>query len=72
VRIVLDASTTLAAVLPDEDSEFARAAISAAVHGDLVVPALWPYEIQNVLATAVRRSESKLGRSTKFSKHYAP
>ena len=61
MRIVLDASTTLAAVLPDEDSEFARAAISAAVYGDLVVPALWPCEIQNGLATAVRRKRIKAG-----------
>jgi predicted nucleic acid-binding protein len=31
------------------------------VYGDLVVPALWPYEIQNGLATAVRRKRIKAG-----------
>jgi len=56
VSIVLDASTALAAVLPDEESGFARAATAVAVHDGLVVPALWPYEIQNGLAMALRRN----------------
>jgi predicted nucleic acid-binding protein len=43
-------------VLPDEDSEYARAALAVALQEDLVVPALWPYEIQNGLATALRRN----------------
>jgi predicted nucleic acid-binding protein len=55
MRLVLDASTALAAVLPDEDSTFARAAAAAALRDGLVVPTLWLYEIQNGLATALRR-----------------
>jgi predicted nucleic acid-binding protein len=55
MRLILDASTALAAVLPDEDSTFARAAVGAAVNDGVVVPTLWLYEIQNGLATAVRR-----------------
>ncbi|MGH7706358.1 MAG: type II toxin-antitoxin system VapC family toxin [Vulcanimicrobiaceae bacterium] len=56
MSIVLDASTALAAILPDEESGFARAATARAVHEGLVVPALWPYEIQNALAMAFRRN----------------
>lgn len=55
VSVVLDASTALAAVLPDEQSAFARAATAAAVREGLIVPVLWAYEIQNGLATALRR-----------------
>jgi predicted nucleic acid-binding protein len=55
MRLILDASTALAAVLPDEDSLFARAAVAAALRDGLVVPTLWLYEIQNGLATALRR-----------------
>jgi predicted nucleic acid-binding protein len=55
MRVVLDASTTLAAVLPDEHSSFARAAVAAAIDDGLVVPALWVYEVQNGLVMALRR-----------------
>jgi predicted nucleic acid-binding protein len=55
VSIVLDASTALAAVLPDEGSAFARAAVAAALQEGLVVPTLWFYEIQNGLTMALRR-----------------
>jgi predicted nucleic acid-binding protein len=52
---MLDASTALAAVLPDEQSAFARAAVSDALEDGLVVPTLWMYEVQNGLALALRR-----------------
>ena len=55
MRVVLDASVALAAVLPDEDSTFARSALAMAANDGLVVPALWAYEIQNGLVTAIRR-----------------
>lgn len=54
MTLVVDASTTLAAVLPDEHSAYARAAFAAS-GGMLVVPALWAYEVQNGLALAIRR-----------------
>jgi predicted nucleic acid-binding protein len=56
VSLVLDASTGIAAVLPDEDSAFARAAVAAALDESLVVPTLWMYEVQNGLAMALRRN----------------
>jgi len=56
VSIVLDASTALAAVLPDENSDFARSAAAVAAEEGLRVPALWSYEVQNGLAMAFRRN----------------
>ncbi|MGH7727907.1 MAG: type II toxin-antitoxin system VapC family toxin [Vulcanimicrobiaceae bacterium] len=55
MSLVVDASAALATVLPDEDSAYARAAVALASREGLVVPALWPYEIQSGLATALRR-----------------
>jgi predicted nucleic acid-binding protein len=60
VSFVIDASTALAAVLPDEDSAFARAAVAAALDDALVVPTLWMYEVQNGLAMALRRDRIDL------------
>ncbi len=56
MSIVLDASTALAAVLPDEDSAYARSAILVAADDGLVVPTLWQYEVQNGLLVALRRN----------------
>jgi predicted nucleic acid-binding protein len=56
MSMILDASTALAAILPDENSGFARAAVAAALRDGLVVPALWPYEVQNGLVMAMRRN----------------
>jgi len=61
VALVIDASTALAAVLPDEHSEFARAAVAAALDETLVVPVLWIYEVQNGLAAALRRDRLDAG-----------
>ncbi len=55
MRIVLDASVALAAVLPDERSPYARAAMDVAIRGQLIVPSLWTYEVQNGLLMAMRR-----------------
>jgi predicted nucleic acid-binding protein len=60
VSVVIDASTALAAVLPDEDSVFARAAVAAALDDQLVVPVLWAYEVQNGLLMALRRDRIDL------------
>jgi hypothetical protein len=65
MRWILDASTALAAVLPDEDSTFARAAVAAAICDGLVVPTLWQYEFQNGHATALRRNASIARQRTK-------
>jgi predicted nucleic acid-binding protein len=55
MAIVLDASTALGAVLPDEESAFCEAAITAGLAEGMVAPALWPYEVQNGLLAAFRR-----------------
>lgn len=55
MTLVVDASTTLAAVLPDENSPYARDACAIAAAGTFIVPALWAYEVQNGLAMAIRR-----------------
>lgn len=55
MAIVIDASTALAAVLPDEESPFAEAAVAAGLEQGLVAPALWPYEVQNGLLVALKR-----------------
>ncbi|MGC2406774.1 MAG: type II toxin-antitoxin system VapC family toxin [Candidatus Cybelea sp.] len=55
MTIVLDASTALAAVLPDEASPFAEAAVEAGLRQGLIAPALWPYEVQNGLLVALKR-----------------
>ncbi len=56
MTVVVDASTALAAVLPDDHSTFARAAIGAGLDEGLIVPTLWMYEIQNGLVMALRRN----------------
>lgn len=56
MKVVLDASVALAAVLPDERSDSARAALTVALRDGLIVPSLWAYEVQNGLATALRRN----------------
>ncbi len=58
--MILDASTALAAVLPDADSDFARAAVALSLDEGLVVPAIWIYEVQNGLAMALRRNRIDL------------
>lgn len=56
MSFVIDASTALAAVLPDEDSAFAHRAVAAALEDGLIIPTLWMYEVQNGLAMALRRN----------------
>lgn len=55
MSVVLDASTALSAVLPDERSSSARAIVEAAAERGVIVPSLWACEIQNALVIAVRR-----------------
>lgn len=52
---VLDSSVALAWVLPDESSPAADAVIERLAVEAAVVPALWPFEIANVLVVAQRR-----------------
>lgn len=50
--IVVDCSYTMAMVMPDEQLP---GSIQQAIEGRLVVPALWPFEVANVLRNVVRR-----------------
>ncbi len=53
---VVDASVTCAWVFADEVTAATDALLEQAATDDVVVPALWQYEVQNVLVQAVRRS----------------
>jgi predicted nucleic acid-binding protein len=53
--VVLDASTTLGAILPDERSAAAEATLLEAATRGVTVPPLWWLEIGNVLLLAERR-----------------
>jgi predicted nucleic acid-binding protein len=75
VAIVLDASTALAAVLPDEASHFGEAAVTAGLREGIIVPSLWSYEVQNGLLVALRRSRidnDGLMRALEVLRAFAP
>lgn len=54
-RLVLDASSTLAGFLPDENSPIVREFFSDLDRWEVHVPAIWPLEISNALLNACRR-----------------
>lgn len=55
-RFVLDASVSAAWIVPDPDSDHALGIRQRLADGErAVVPALWPFEMANALAKAVRR-----------------
>lgn len=56
-KVVADASFCGAWILPDESSGAAERLLIRAISGaiELVVPALWHYEMLNLLRSAVRR-----------------
>ena len=53
-RLVLDASSTLAGFLPDENSPIVREFFSDLDRWEVHVPAIWPLEISNALLNACR------------------
>jgi predicted nucleic acid-binding protein len=55
VPFVLDASATLAALLPDEASAISDAIVDRLLSSRAVVPTVWPSEIANALLVAERR-----------------
>lgn len=55
LRLVVDASMTLAWSMPDEDHPLARKAMHYIVTHGAVVPALWLYQIRNGFIVAERR-----------------
>jgi predicted nucleic acid-binding protein len=52
---VLDASLTLSWCFADEASEFSSAALRHLSKSFAIVPAVWPFEVANVLAIAEKR-----------------
>lgn len=62
MTFVVDASTCLSWVLPDENpSPVSRAAQRALLHERALVPAIWPLEISNTLLVAERRKRLPKG-----------
>ena len=53
--IVVDASTTIGWTLADERDRYALAVAAYVVENGALVPALWRWEVQNILLTACRR-----------------
>jgi predicted nucleic acid-binding protein len=52
---VLDASVTMSWCFPDEATPYSRGVLASLEKTYAVVPALWPFEVANVLASAERR-----------------
>ena len=55
MRFVLDASVTITWAMRDEDHPLADLAFSALESGSAIVPAIWWYEIRNILVLNERR-----------------
>ena len=55
MAFVLDASIAAAWALPDESSSLADRMLTRTESEDAVVPALWWYEVRNILVIAERR-----------------
>ena len=53
---VLDASLTLSWCFADEATPYSRAVLAMLETTYAVVPALWPFEVANVLAVAERKT----------------
>jgi len=52
---VLDASLTLSWCFPSESTPYSRSVLASFETTYAIVPALWPFEVANVLAIAERR-----------------
>jgi predicted nucleic acid-binding protein len=66
-RSVIDASYAGAWILPDELSEQAEEILQQTVSGELqlIVPALWHYEMSNLIAVAQRRKRITVQQAEK-------
>lgn len=52
---VMDASVAIAGLSPDEEHSVCRELVERAIVDGVVVPALWPFEVANILALKFRR-----------------
>jgi predicted nucleic acid-binding protein len=65
-RFVLDASVTAAWCFADETTAYTEAVLEMLAAGDALAPAIWPFEVANVLAMAERRKRITLAKTTNF------
>lgn len=54
-RFVIDASVTIAGLSPDEAHHGSRELVERAIVDGAVAPALWPFEVANILTLKFRR-----------------
>jgi predicted nucleic acid-binding protein len=66
MRFVLDASITITWALRDEDHPSADLAFERLGSGSAIVPAIWWYEVRNVLVLNERRGRISPGDSVQF------
>lgn len=63
---MLDASITLAWCFEDQSTPLSNAALDRLVDDQALVPELWPFEVANVLAHAVRRGRITHDQACRF------
>jgi predicted nucleic acid-binding protein len=66
-RFVLDASVTIAWCFADETTAYTETVLEMLAAGsDALAPAIWPFEVANVLVMAERRKRITLAKITNF------
>jgi predicted nucleic acid-binding protein len=66
MALVLDCSIVMALCFPDEASALADAALDAVTTGGAAVPAIWWFEVRNVLIVNERKGRIDAARSGAF------
>lgn len=66
MTVVIDASVTMSWCFEDEASDAGDALFARVAESGAVVPALWHYEVANVLAVAARRDRISEASSKRF------
>jgi predicted nucleic acid-binding protein len=67
IRFVLDSSITMAWCFEDEKTSYTESILDAVSTGNAaIVPALWPYEVLNVLVIAQRRKRMNQAQALQF------
>jgi predicted nucleic acid-binding protein len=65
-RFVLDASVTAAWCFADETTAYTEAVLEMLAASEALAPAIWPFEVANVLVMAERRKRITLSKTTNF------
>jgi predicted nucleic acid-binding protein len=72
VRLVVDSSFILASLLAETRAGFAAETLADAAYGDLLAPALLPFEVANVFRTRVRSGRlSPVERDARLRMYFA-